>query len=198
MLLIDRNTLNGLNEKILEKYKKTAFSLALLLLVCGILCLFFPFYAGVALSYLTGVLLVACGIFSLTSIYTFRKSGKLAIFCLIIFGLIYSVMGVAVFLSPLVGMNILSATICFLFLLAGICRLSAAFKNAIMVGRYWCMLIGFLDLVIAFIWLGANEDTTFVLTSVFIGLEMISSSFTYFILYNKFWHLLKRSAIHYA
>ena len=194
MLLIDRQTLSKLNERVLNKYKKTAFIFALLLAVSGILCLLFPVYAGVALSYLTGILMLVCGFVSLGSAYTFRKSGKIAIFCLILFGIMYVVIGAGVFLSPILGINILSATICFLFLLAGLCRLSAAFKNSLMVGRYWCMLIGFLDLVIAFIWMGASEETTWMLTSIFIGLEMISNSCTYFILCNCFESLIKKTS----
>lgn len=182
MLLIDRKTLGALNDSVLRKYKRTAFSLALLLTVCGMLCLLFPIAAGVALSYFTGALLVACGIYSLICAYTFRKSGKIAIFCLIIFGIIYAVMGVCVFMSPILGMNILSATICFLFLLAGLSRLSAAFRKPAIVGRYWCMLIGLLDLIIAFVWMGASEDTTYILASLLIGMEMISSACIYFTL----------------
>lgn len=182
MLIIDRKALSNLNARILLNYKKTAFSLAILLAICGILCVLFPIYAGVALSYLTGVLLMMCGVYSLGSAYTFRRGHKLAIFCLLIFGIIYFAMGIGVFLSPLLGMNILSATLCFLFLLAGISRLSAAFRNPTMVGRYWCMLIGFLDLLIAFFWMSASEYTTSILASVFIGLEMLSSACIYFTL----------------
>ncbi|HBZ7669878.1 TPA: DUF308 domain-containing protein [Klebsiella variicola subsp. variicola] len=150
MLLIDRQTIGKLNQQALNKYKKSAVTLAILLTLCGILCLLFPIYAGVALSFLTGVLLVVCGIFTLICAYNFRKSGMLAIFCMVIFGIIYTGMGVGIFLSPILGINILSATICFLFLFAGISRISTAFKNPQMIGRMWCLLIGVLDLVIVF------------------------------------------------
>lgn len=186
MLLIDRQTLSKLNQQVLKKYKRSSFILALLLTLCGILCLLFPIYAGVALSFLTGLLLIVCGIFTLICAFNFRKSGMLAIFCMIIFGIIYAGMGIGVFLSPVLGINILSATICFLFLLAGISRLSAAFRNPQMIGRLWCLVIGVFDLVIAFLWIGASETTTYLLTSIFIGLEMISSACIYFALCHGF------------
>jgi len=194
MLLIDRNLISKLNHRVLANYKRSAFSLALMLSVCGILCLFFPIYAGMVLSYLTGVLLTFCGIYSLVCAYNFKKIGKGATLSLIIFGVIYAVMGMGVFLSPMLGMNILSIFICFLFILAGVSRLSAAIKSAHMVGRYWCMFIGILDLIIAFLWMSANQDTTYILVSVFIGLEMIFSACIYFTLSNKIEHLKKKTS----
>lgn len=194
MLLIDRKSLSRLNQRVLIKYKRSAFSFALMLSVCGILCLLFPIYAGVVLSYLTGILLTLCGFYSLICAFIFRKNGKGAIFSLITFSIIYIVMGVSVLLSPMLGINILSVIICFLFLLAGFSRISAAFRNPNMVGRYWCMFIGVLDLIIAFIWMNANEDITYFLTSLFIGLEMISSACIYFTLSNDFEHLMKKTS----
>ncbi len=193
MLLIDRKILSSLNQRVLVKYKRSAFSFALILSLCGVLCLIFPVYAGVVLSYLTGFLLTLCGFYSLTCAFTFRKNGKIAIFSLIIFSIIYIIMGVSVLLSPMLGINILSMIICFLFLLAGFSRISAAFRNPNMVGRYWCMFIGILDLIIAFIWIGANEDTTYYLVSIFIGLEMTSSAYIYFTLSNYFEGIMKKN-----
>lgn len=193
MLLIDRKILSSLNQRVLVKYKRSAFSFALILSLCGVLCLIFPVYAGVVLSYLTGFLLTLCGFYSLTCAFTFRKNGKIAIFSLIIFSIIYIIMGVSVLLSPMLGINILSMIICFLFLLASFSRISAAFRNPSMVGRYWCMFIGILDLIIAFIWIGANEDTTYYLVSIFIGLEMTSSAYIYFTLSNYFEGIMKKN-----
>lgn len=193
MLLIDRKILSSLNQRVLVKYKRSAFSFALILSLCGVLCLIFPVYAGVVLSYLTGILLTLCGFYSLTCAFTFKKNGKVAIFSLIIFSIIYIIMGVSVLLSPMLGINILSMIICFLFLLAGFSRISATFRNPSMVGRYWCMFIGILDLIIAFIWIGANEDTTYYLVSIFIGLEMTSSAYIYFTLSNYFEGIMKKN-----
>lgn len=193
MLLIDRKILSSLNQRVLVKYKRSAFSFALILSLCGVLCLIFPVYAGVVLSYLTGFLLTLCGFYSLTCAFTFRKNGKIAIFSLIIFSIIYIIMGASVLLTPMLGINILSMIICFLFLLAGFSRISAAFRNPSMVGRYWCMFIGILDLIIALIWIGANEDTTYYLVSIFIGLEMTSSAYIYFTLSNYFEGIMKKN-----
>lgn len=195
MLLIDRNSLIALNKKTLDKYKKTTFSIALLLCACGFLCLLSPIYAGVALSYLTGILLTICGIYSILCAYTFRSSGKTTIFYSLTLGVIYVVMGVGVFMSPLIGIKILSLTICFLFMLAGISRLSVVFRKPTMIGHYLYLLIGITDLVIAFFWVNENESTTYILTSVFIGLKMISSSCAYFMLRNIFGQRLKKTEV---
>lgn len=185
MLLIDHHSLKKLPSQALRKYRRSAFCLTLLLAVCGLLCLLFPLSAGVALSYAAGILLIICGIYTLMLSCTFKKNGKITVFFMIVLGIAYSGIGVCVFLTPVLGINILSAAICFLFLLAGISRTSAALKNPLMIGRYLCLFIGLMDLVIAIIWIGANEYTTYTLVSIFIGLELITHSCIYFTLNNR-------------
>lgn len=186
MLLIDRYTIAKLNSKNLKKYKCFTLFLTLLLTICGFLCLCFPFRAGVALSYLTGVVLLFCGMYTFLFSCTFKKTSKFAMFLTVILGIVYAGLGICVFLSPILGINILSATICFFFLLAGISRISASLKNPKMIGYFWCLLIGLMDLVIAFIWIGSSEKTLYMLTSVFFGLEMITYACAYFTLCKNF------------
>lgn len=191
MIYIDSNKIKDINFQTLRKYKKNAFFLAILLLVCSILCLVFPVYAGVALSYFTGCLFAICGIYSVVSAFAFRKESLGTFFSLFLFGIIYACMGFGFVASPILGMNFLSMMICLLFVLGGISRLTTAFKNRQMIGRYWCIFIGLLDLVIAFVWLSANESTSYVLTAMFIGLEMLFSSWIFFSLSYDFENLKK-------
>ena len=189
MIYIDNDTMKKLSLRTLSNYKKSVLCLALLLLLCGIFCLFVPVYAGVALSYVIGCLFIILGIYSLVSSAVFRKSSSSSFFSLLLFGIIYVFLGFSFVASPIVGINILSMLICILFILGGISRLTTAFKNPKMIGRYWCIFIGIIDFVIAFLWMSANEYTSYILTVMLIGLEMMLTAWFFFMLgygINKF------------
>ncbi|UAN45952.1 DUF308 domain-containing protein [Serratia sp. JSRIV001] len=181
MVYIDSDTINKLSLRILSKYKKTALFLAVLFLLCGTLCLLIPVYSGIALSYLIGSLFVISGVYSFVSAFAFIKNTS-SFFSLLLFGIIYVFLGVSFLSSPMIGMNILSMLICILFLLGGLSRLTTAFNNSEMIGRYWCIFIGILDFAIAFLWLSAGENTSYLLTVMLIGLEMVLTSWFFFML----------------
>ncbi|MFV8980745.1 DUF308 domain-containing protein [Serratia fonticola] len=181
MVYIDSDTINKLSLRILSKYKKTVLFLAVLFLLCGTLCLLIPVYSGIALSYLIGSLFVISGIYSFVSAFAFIKNTS-SFFSLLLFGIIYAFLGVSFLSSPMIGMNILSMLICILFLLGGLSRLTTAFNNSEMIGRYWCIFIGILDFAIAFLWLSAGENTSYLLTVMLIGLEMVLTSWFFFML----------------
>ncbi|MFT2796340.1 DUF308 domain-containing protein [Serratia sp. N21D137] len=181
MVYIDSDTINKLSLRILSKYKKTVLFLAVLFLLCGTLCLLIPVYSGIALSYLIGSLFVISGIYSFVSAFAFIKNTS-SFFSLLLFGIIYVFLGVSFLSSPMIGMNILSMLICILFLLGGLSRLTTAFNNSEMIGRYWCIFIGILDFAIAFLWLSAGENTSYLLTVMLIGLEMVLTSWFFFML----------------
>jgi uncharacterized membrane protein HdeD (DUF308 family) len=187
MVYIDSDRINRLSLQVMSKYKKIVLFLAVLLLLCGTLCLLVPVYSGIALSYLLGSLFVISGIYSFVSALAFRKNTS-SFFSLCLFCIIYVFLGVSFLSSPMVGMNILSMLICILFLLGGLSRLTTAFNNSEMIGRYWCIFIGILDFAIAFIWLSAGENTSYLLTVMLIGLEMVLTSWFFFILSYGFNH----------
>ncbi len=116
MVYIDSDTINKLSLRALSKYKKMVLFLAVLLLLCGTLCLLVPVYSGIALSYLLGSLFVISGVYSFVSALAFRKNTS-SFFSLCLFCIIYIFLGISFLSSPMVGMNILSMLICILFLL---------------------------------------------------------------------------------
>lgn len=182
MLAIDLKSVGDVSVKQLKKYRKSLIFIAWLQTICGLFFLAFPIYAGIALSFLTGTIFLICGILTLVFLFYSRNISidKIGMFCIFIMGFIYISMGVGIFLRPILGINIISTLICFLFLLAGISRLMASAKNNKVKNRFWCIFVGVIDLIIAFLWIIANEATTYMLTTFFIGLEMIFSSSVYF------------------
>ncbi|WP_052952485.1 DUF308 domain-containing protein [Enterobacter hormaechei] len=182
MLAIDLKSVGNVNVKQLKKHRKKLIFIAWLQTICGLLCLAFPIYSGIAISFLTGAIFLVFGIVTLIFLFNFRdiRIDKIGIFCIFIMGFIYISMGIGIFMRPILGINIISTLICFLFLLAGISRIMAVAKNNKIKNRFWCIVVGIIDLIIASLWIIANEATTYMLTTFFIGLEMIFSASIYY------------------
>lgn len=173
MINLNSNALEYLTLHKAQKYKKTTLAMAIILIICSVFCLVLPLYAGVVLSFIAGLLFMICGCCSLFGFFVFIKESRNSALSLLLFGILYLVMGYSFVQSPLVGMNIMSWMIGFLFIVGGVSRLGTAFKNKEMRGRCWFILIGCLDLMLAFIWLSANEYVSFIITTTLIGLEML-------------------------
>lgn len=154
--------------------------MALLLLLSGISCMIFPLYSGVVISNIAGFLMLLCGFHSVMMGVIFRKHNASSFISSIIFGIIYVGVGYVFIISSSFGINTLSLLFCCLFILAGLSRITMAFKNPEMMGRLICIFIGLLDIMIAYVWMIANEDTNFLITITFIGLELLFSAWFFF------------------
>lgn len=173
MLLIDSEKSKNVNLGLLAKYRKTTLVMTVLLFICSIACLLFPLYAGLALGNITGIVFIICGIYTFISLFSVQKRPIFTLLSLLIFSLIYLLMGYGILVNPIYGVNTLSLLFCFLFILGGLCRITAGVKDRHMTGRYWCIFIGLLDLAIAFIWLSASESANFIITTIVIGMELL-------------------------
>ena len=173
MMLINSSNIKNLSMGLLLKYRKKTLIMGGLLFICSVACLLIPFYAGLALGDLTGVIFIACGIYMLTSIGAVKRCTFISTLSVFIFSLIYILLGYKIIINPVMGINILSLLFCFLFIFGGLCRITAGFKDRNMAGRYWFIFIGLLDLAIAFIWLSASSNANFFITTMVIGLELL-------------------------
>lgn len=194
MILIDRDMIHKLGGDLFSRYRKSTFVMAAILSICGVLCLVFPAYSVLPLSYITGIFFIGCGLVLFINAWVFRSSGKATLFSLISFGIVYLLMGGNIFLAPLMGINTLSFIICILFMFAGLSRITAVFKRQKLIARFWLAVIGLMDIGIAFLWLSANANTTYMMTSMFIGLEMIASAGVFFTLSYGFGELKNATA----
>lgn len=173
MIIISNEKLNQLSTKAFEHYRRSATVMAVLLLICGMCCLVYPFIMGVYISYLVGFLFALCGLYALGSCFIFRHRGKKALILTVIFGLVWLIMGYSLLINPVGGMISLTTLICFLFIFGGISRIAAGISMRKSSGAGWQILIGLLDLIIAVLWLSSSETQTFIITTLFIGLEML-------------------------
>ncbi|HGP3790311.1 TPA: DUF308 domain-containing protein [Klebsiella pneumoniae] len=147
--------------------------MAVILLLCALACMLFPIYSGVVISTLTGALMFICGMYSVAMALIFIKYNTRSYISSLLFGIIYFGVGCGFIFSTSFGINTLSLLFCVLFILAGYSRIAMGFKDRAMKGRYWCIFIGIIDLIIALAWLRASEDANYIITVTFIGLEML-------------------------
>ncbi|MGT8856603.1 DUF308 domain-containing protein [Enterobacter sp. 186315] len=173
MLLINSSNIKNLSMNLFLKYRRMTLIMGGVFFICSVACLLFPFYAGLALGNLTGAIFIACGIYMLISLGSVKRCTFVSTLSVFIFSLIYILLGYKIIINPVMGVNILSLLFCFLFIVGGLCRITAGIKDRNMAGRYWFIFIGLLDLAIAYIWLSASSHANFSITTMVIGLELL-------------------------
>lgn len=185
MLFIDSRTIASSSITLQKIFIKHTTIMAILVLLCSVACLMFPFYSGIAISNISGFLMIAFGIYSVVIGFTFRKHNARSFISSLFFGIIYVGAGYGFIISPSFGINTLSLLFCCLFIIAGLSRIIMGLKDSAMTGRLLSIFIGVMDIVIAYIWINANESTNFLLTMTFIGLETLFSAWLFFSLGNS-------------
>lgn len=176
MLVFNHYSLKALNERSCFRYKKYSVVMAVLLLICGICCLIYPLIAGLYLSYLTGVMFLMSGFYTLYSLLVFHHQSWKSKCGDLFFAAAWLLLGYSFITNPLIAMESLSAVFCIMFIIGGLFRLINGFRMMNHAGWGWNICIGFFDLLIAGLWMGLDPQRSYLFTTVFIGLEMIFSA----------------------
>lgn len=179
MFIFNQYGLRALSESALLHYRKHALVMAILLFICGVCCLIYPFFAAMYLSYLTGMLFMMCGFYTLYSLLVFRKQNWKSIFAAVLFAVAWLLLGFLFIVNPIAGMNSLAILFCCLFIVGGVSRILSGFSTIGMPGYGWNIFIGILDLLIAGLWIGMNPEQSYLFTTAFIGVEMIFSAISF-------------------
>lgn len=176
MFIFNQYRMKALSEVSRLHYKKHALVMAILLLICGACCLLFPFMAGLYLAYMTGMMFMICGFYTLYCLLVFRTQHWKSKLVSAVFAIAWLLLGYSFIANPLVGINSLSIVFCCLFIIGGVSRIVSGLTMRGRAGAIWNVLIGVFDLLIAAIWLNLNPSQSYLFTTAFIGLEMIFSA----------------------
>lgn len=176
MLVFNHYNLKALNERSCFHYKKYSVVMAVLLLICGICCLIYPLIAGLYLSYLTGVMFLMSGIYTLYSLFVIYHQSWKSKCGDLFFAVAWLLLGYSFITNPLIAMESLSTVFCIMFIVGGLFRLINGFRMMNHTGWGWNICIGLFDLLIAGLWMGLNPERSYLFTTAFIGLEMIFSA----------------------
>ncbi|HEK2728627.1 TPA: HdeD family acid-resistance protein [Proteus mirabilis] len=179
MLDINKNNLSQLTEKLVKKQCTLMSIIAMLGLLAGIICIINPFSSGVVVSVFLGVVFFACAITSIMVAFNSRISSGWSMLITLLAGFIYLFLGYIFITDPLNGMLSLAFIIGYLFIFAGILRLVLGFKQIKDSFYGWFnILVGFLDLVLAYFLLAFGPETSITLVMALIGIQLILSSIT--------------------
>ncbi|EMB6102929.1 DUF308 domain-containing protein, partial [Proteus mirabilis] len=121
----------------------------------------------------------ACAITSIMAAFNSRISSGWSMLITLLAGFIYLFLGYIFITDPLNGMLSLAFIIGYLFIFAGILRLVLGFKQIKDSFYGWFnILVGFLDLVLAYFLLAFGPETSITLVMALIGIQLILSSIT--------------------
>ncbi|MCK9782058.1 MULTISPECIES: HdeD family acid-resistance protein [Enterobacterales] len=179
MLDINKNNLSQLTEQRVKKQCTLMTVIAILGFIAGIICIINPLSSGVIISVLLGVVFFACAISSIIGGFNSQVSSGWSMLITLLAGFIYLLLGYIFVTDPLKGMLSLAFFIGFLFIFAGVLRISIGFKQIKDNFYGWFnILVGFLDLVIAYFLLAFGPETSAALVMTLIGIQLIFSSIT--------------------
>lgn len=178
MLDINKNNLSQLTEELVKKQCTLMSIIAVLGLLAGIICIINPFSSGVVVSVFLGIVF-ACAITSIMAAFNSRISSGWSMLITLLAGFIYLFLGYIFITDPFNGMLSLAFIIGYLFIFAGILRLVLGFKQIKDSFYGWFnILVGFLDLVLAYFLLAFGPETSITLVMALIGIQLILSSIT--------------------
>lgn len=180
MIYFDRNRLLQLDPRFLKQQRIALVILSLLLLLGGMFCLFRPLSSGNALSAMLGILMMLSGIGLIIGMIANRTNNFWPMVGGVLMGIAYLVMGFIFIRSPQIGLFTVAVLVATLFALGGIARLVAGFKLKGVSGGWLQVVIGLLDLIIAWMLISAGPQDSILLVTMIVGIEMLFSSFSLF------------------
>lgn len=151
----------------------------MLLFIVGLLCISFPFVSGDILSTVVGALLICSGIALIVGLFSNRSHNFWPV--LSGFSSQSPIYWSAISSSGTgAGHFAIAAFIAGLFCVAGVIRLMSWYRQRSMKGSWLQLVIGVLDIVIAWIFLGATPMVSVTLVSTLVGIELIFSAASLF------------------
>lgn len=181
--MLNMNHLHSLkiDEQSLKKQRTPLLIISILLLLGGLFCLFSPFASGAAISMVVGIFLLLSGFGLIFGMVANRVQNTWPMIGGILLGVAYLIIGYVFITNPAVGIFAMAIYLAALFALGGIVRLIAGYKLREVKGSWLQLVIGVLDLAIAWLLLSADPMTSVVLVTTIVGIEMLFSSFSLFL-----------------
>lgn len=180
MLNISQDIVSKLDVSILEKQKNLLRFIACLMFIGGVLFIIFPFFSGDVLSMVLGVVLICSSIAFIAVMIKNRVHNFWPVVSGILVSIAYVVMGYIFITAPELGMFAIATLLACLFSLGGVIRIMAWFRQRHIKGSWLQVVIGVLDLFIAWCFISAAPQASIMMVSMVVGIELIISAFSCF------------------
>lgn len=176
MLNINNEIISRLDTKMLERQKNLLRIIAALMLISGVLFIAFPFASGDILSLILGVALICSSIAYIAIMIKNRLRNFWPIVSGILICLAYVVMGCLFIIAPEFGLFAIASVLAGLFALGGVIRIMAWFRHRQTKGSWLQVIIGVLDLLIAWCFITAVPQASTMMVSLVVGIELMVSA----------------------
>jgi len=186
MLNISRDIIAKLNVNVIRKQRNLLGFISCLMLIAGILFIVFPFYSEAVLSVILGAVLICGSIAWIAIMFKNRAHNWWAVISGVLVSIAYIMMGYFLITAPQIGMFAMATLLAGLFLLGGVIRIMAWYRQRKETGSMMQLIIGVLDLFIAWCFITAMPQASVVMVSLVVGIELIISAFSCFALAKQF------------
>ncbi|EHG5998444.1 TPA: HdeD family acid-resistance protein [Escherichia fergusonii] len=180
MLNVDKKTIINFDSNMLNKYKTTIRLISILMFIAGVLCLSFPFVSGDIISIIVGILLICAGLALMVGLFTHRQHNFWPVVGGFLVAIAYLLIGYFFLRAPEVGIFAIAAFLAGLFCVGGIIRLMGWYRFRHVKGSWLQLIIGILDILIAWLFLGATPLMSVTMVSTLVGIELVISAVSLF------------------
>lgn len=181
MIHLDLEQLKNLGKENLKKQRIYYIILGILFAVAGVLCFAKPVVSGWAISVLMGILFIAGGIILILTTLFFKNLQSIwSLILEILLGIAYIFLGYEFLKNPLVGVLSLAFFIGFMFLAAGIMRITIAYSNKGYPGMGLFIFTGIVEILLAVFLIMSWPQNSIALIAAFLGVQFICNSVDYF------------------
>ncbi len=166
------------NSMAADVHKATTWSIVLsvLMIAAGVLAIFVPVIAGVAVTALVGWLLVFSGLLHLAFAWRGGRAG--AILWEILLGVVYGAIGFYLLASPVAGLASLTLAIAIYLLFEGALELALSFQLRPAPGSGWLLVDSIITLVLAVMIWSTWPSSAVWIVGTLVGISMFFSGIT--------------------
>lgn len=180
MLNIDKAAIMKFDLDMMQKHRRTFQGIAALLFIVGLLCICFPFVSGDILSTVVGALLICSGVALIVGLFTNRSHNFWPVLSGLLVAIAYLLIGYFFIRAPELGIFAIAAFIAGLFFVGGIIRLMTWYRLRQNKGSWMQLVIAVLDILIAWLFLGATPLVSVTMVATLVGIELIFSAASLF------------------
>lgn len=160
--------------------KSEFFWIGVAMAVIGVLAIFFPVIATLAVEIMIGWLLLLVGIVTVFS--AFRLEGTGAFFGTVLVGLLELGIGLYLLMNPAVGIVTLTILLAALFLVEGAVQLSFAFEMREQQSWLWMLLSGLVSIAVGLIIAAGLPGISLFALGLVVGINFLSTGIAFILL----------------
>ncbi|HWF84915.1 MAG TPA: DUF308 domain-containing protein [Vicinamibacterales bacterium] len=166
------------NSMAADVHRSTTWSIVLsvLMIAAGVLAIFVPVIAGVAVTALVGWLLIFSGLLHLA--FAWRGGRASAVLWEILLGVVYGAIGFYMLARPVAGLASLTLAIAIYLLFEGGLELALSFQLRPAPGSGWLLVDGIITLVLAVMIWGTWPSSAVWVVGTLVGISMFFSGIT--------------------